>query len=207
MEERVLKRWDENAMAPVPRIRRNRGGASGSFPASAHGFQHAPLRPRHRTPARLLARASGRRAGEFTGLDGAETRRAVQAGWRVLKLAGLEPDGFVAPGYAYTGALRRTLGRLAIPAHGLIPPGLLGYVASGADSRASSPRGASDNEVEKTVSRGPSGWRPRMSGGFNDQVRCNNDRHRSSAVEQRRSGIGSGSAAADRSAVRHHDSQ
>jgi len=33
----------------------------------------------------------------------------VDAGWRVLKLAGVEPDGFVAPAYAYTPALRRVL--------------------------------------------------------------------------------------------------
>jgi len=58
-----------------------------------HGFQHS---------------GSWRR-GEFSGLDGAETRRAVHAGWRVLKLAGIEPDGFVAPAYAYTSALHRTL--------------------------------------------------------------------------------------------------
>src|SRR5262249_20185106 len=50
-----------------------------------------------------------RGAGEFTGLDGDETRRAVNAGWRVLKLAGIEPDGFVAPAYAYTSALRAAL--------------------------------------------------------------------------------------------------
>ena len=49
------------------------------------------------------------RAAEFVGLD-AQTRRAVQAGWRLLKLAGIEPDGFVAPAYAYTPALRRVLG-------------------------------------------------------------------------------------------------
>ena len=35
--------------------------------------------------------------------------RAVDAGWRVLKLAGIEPDGFVAPAYAYTPALRAVL--------------------------------------------------------------------------------------------------
>ncbi len=73
-----------------------------------HGFQHA--RPGAGGSARqLLARAHGRRAGEFVGLDGDETRRAVHAGWRLLKLAGIEPDGFVAPAYAYTPALRRTL--------------------------------------------------------------------------------------------------
>src|SRR5439155_21670220 len=75
-----------------------------------HGFQHAPARAGPGAPGRLLAHAPGRRLGEFTGLDGEEARRAVHAGWRLLKLAGLEPDGFVAPGYAYTGALRQALG-------------------------------------------------------------------------------------------------
>jgi hypothetical protein len=73
-----------------------------------HGFQH--VCPRTGGSARrLLARAHGRRQGEFVGLDGQETRRAVHAGWRVLKLAGIEPDGFVAPAYAYTPALRQAL--------------------------------------------------------------------------------------------------
>jgi predicted deacetylase len=58
-----------------------------------HGFQHDGCH----------------RHGEFAGLDGFETRRAVNAGWRVLKLAGIEPEGFVAPAYAYTSALHRTL--------------------------------------------------------------------------------------------------
>ena len=51
-----------------------------------------------------------------------------------------------------SGIVRRTLGRLAIPAHGLIPPGLLGYSAA-TDSRATFSRVASDSEIEKTVSR------------------------------------------------------
>ncbi len=73
-----------------------------------HGFQH--VRARGGGPARrLLSCAHGHREGEFLGLDGEETRRAVHAGWRVLKLAGIEPDGFVAPAYAYTPALHRTL--------------------------------------------------------------------------------------------------
>jgi predicted deacetylase len=73
-----------------------------------HGFQHEQLR-RGRWPQRLRAPARTLRAAEFAGLDGAETRRAVEAGWRLMKLAGLEPDGFVAPAYAYTPALRRAL--------------------------------------------------------------------------------------------------
>jgi predicted deacetylase len=67
-----------------------------------HGFQHLPRR-------RGGARVHGQRAGEFVGLDSGETRAAVNAGWRVLKLAGIEPEGFVAPAYAYTAALRETL--------------------------------------------------------------------------------------------------
>ncbi len=66
-----------------------------------HGFQHS----RTRRPRRTLAA----RSGEFSGLDAEETRRAVHAGWRLMKIAGVEPDGFVAPSYAYTPALRMTL--------------------------------------------------------------------------------------------------
>jgi predicted deacetylase len=73
-----------------------------------HGFQHEQLR-RVSWSSRLPGPARARRSAEFAGLDGDETRRAVEAGWRVLKLAGIEPDGFVAPAYAYTPALRRAL--------------------------------------------------------------------------------------------------
>jgi predicted deacetylase len=83
--------------------RRSRGDS-----IAQHGFQHVPLR--HGTSTgHMLGRPHPRRRGEFTGLDSDETRRAVSAGWRVLKLAGIEPDGFVAPAYAYTTALRETL--------------------------------------------------------------------------------------------------
>jgi predicted deacetylase len=72
-----------------------------------HGFQH--LRSgRPRGPYQALRGVD--RETEFLGLDEQETRSAVDAGRRVLKLAGIEPRGFVAPGYAYTPALRRTLG-------------------------------------------------------------------------------------------------
>ncbi len=77
---------------------RNEGDA-----IAQHGFHHVRARR-----SSVLHRR-GDRTAEFVGLDGEETRRAVRAGWRVLKLAGIEPDGFVAPAYAYTPALRRTL--------------------------------------------------------------------------------------------------
>jgi ABC-type transport system substrate-binding protein/serine/threonine protein kinase len=46
--------------------------------------------------------------------------------------------------------VRRTLGRLAIPAHGLIPPGLLGYSAAGSSTAA---RPSADSSAQATVSR------------------------------------------------------
>lgn len=73
-----------------------------------HGFQHRQLR-RAAPPRQALARLQG--AAEFVGLDQAETRRSVDAGRRVLRLAGIEPRGFVAPGFAYTPALQQTLAR------------------------------------------------------------------------------------------------
>jgi predicted deacetylase len=73
-----------------------------------HGFQHLQLR-RPAWPRQALTRVTHAGEAEFVGLDGEETSRAVDAGWRVLKLAGVVPRGFVAPAYAYTPALRETL--------------------------------------------------------------------------------------------------
>jgi predicted deacetylase len=67
-----------------------------------HGLHHI----RHRRAGHRLRGGSG---AEFLGLDADETTRAVDAGRRVLKLAGLEPAGFVAPAYAYTPQLREAL--------------------------------------------------------------------------------------------------
>jgi predicted deacetylase len=84
--------------------RRRRGDS-----IAQHGFQHQQLRRPSLTHRVLRPTHPRQRSAEFVGLDCAETRRAVEAGWRVLKLAGVEPDGFVAPAYAYTRALRATL--------------------------------------------------------------------------------------------------
>ena len=71
-----------------------------------HGFQHVQSRP-GRWPAHPLA--GSREAPEFVGLDPTQTIKALDAGRRVLKLAGIEPHGFVAPAYAYTRQLRESL--------------------------------------------------------------------------------------------------
>jgi predicted deacetylase len=81
-------------------IERRRAGDS----IAQHGFQHERLGPEARTLGPLR-----RRGAEFAGLGERDTRRLVEAGWRVLKLAGAEPDGFVAPAYMYTPQLLRVL--------------------------------------------------------------------------------------------------
>ena len=73
-----------------------------------HGFQHLQMR-RAPWPRQAVTRIAHANEAEFVGLDGEETHRAVEAGWRVLKLAGVEPRGFVAPAYAYTQSLREAL--------------------------------------------------------------------------------------------------
>ena len=87
-------------------IERERGGDA----IAQHGFQHLRSGARGVGPYRSLRTRGADHESEFLGLDPSETRRAVDAGWRLMKLAGIEPRGFVAPGYAYTPALKRTLG-------------------------------------------------------------------------------------------------
>jgi predicted deacetylase len=87
-------------------IERERGGDA----IAQHGFQHLRSGARASGPYQSLRTLSADHESEFVGLDPSETRRAVHAGWRLMKLAGIEPRGFVAPGYAYTPTLRRTLG-------------------------------------------------------------------------------------------------
>jgi predicted deacetylase len=62
-------------------------------------------------PRSALARWQGGDAAEFPGLDNAETVARVRAGREILRACGLDPYGFVAPGYAYTPVLRAELVR------------------------------------------------------------------------------------------------
>jgi predicted deacetylase len=73
-----------------------------------HGLVHraggAP-----RWPRSTLARWQGGPAAEFPGLDRDDAARRVATGRRLLREIELDPQGFVAPGYAYTRALRGIL--------------------------------------------------------------------------------------------------
>ena len=73
-----------------------------------HGLAH---RATYRAPwpRSVLAGFQGGRAAEFPGLDPEATRLRVAMGLRLLRDAELDPSGFVAPGYAYTRALRQAL--------------------------------------------------------------------------------------------------
>ncbi len=107
------------------------------LPADAEAFRHDPrFASGYRESPRLTTYfvVFNRRKGP---LRDAEGRRALV---RAIDVGAL---------------VRRTLGRLAIPAHGLIPPGLLGYSAAGPSSgaRTSGNAGPADSSVEATVSR------------------------------------------------------
>jgi uncharacterized protein len=79
---------------------RDRGDA-----IAQHGLQHRRTRPPHPL-TRPVRELQGGAAIEFPGLDEEATVACLDAGRRVLETAGVAPRGFVAPGYAYTPALR-----------------------------------------------------------------------------------------------------
>jgi predicted deacetylase len=86
-----------------------RGRSREGDAVAQHGFQHVQTR-RARPGREWLARRQGNGAAEFVGLGERGTADALDRGRSILWQAGIEPRGFVAPGYAYTPALRRALG-------------------------------------------------------------------------------------------------
>jgi ABC-type transport system substrate-binding protein len=106
------------------------------LPADAEAFRHDPrFASRYRENPRLTTYyvTFNSRRGPLTDV---ELRRVLV---RAVDVAGFA---------------RRAIGRLAIPAHGIIPPGLLGYSASSpASGPVSGASGSSDSSVEATVSR------------------------------------------------------
>lgn len=74
-----------------------------------HGLHHRQTRPGPLF-ARPVRRWQGGAAAEYAGLGAEAAAESVAAGRRVLEGAGLHVRGFVAPAYAYTGALRAVLG-------------------------------------------------------------------------------------------------
>jgi predicted deacetylase len=85
-----------------------RDRASAGDAIAQHGLQHRRTR-RAPTARDWIARWQGGSAAEFPGLDSYATAAAVRAGRSILVGAGIPARGFVAPGFAYTRALRREL--------------------------------------------------------------------------------------------------
>lgn len=85
------------------RERRNAGDE-----IAQHGLRHVQVR-RARGPRQWRATLQGGTAAEFVGLGRRDTARALGLGRAILREAGIEPRGFVAPAYAYTRDLRREL--------------------------------------------------------------------------------------------------
>ena len=91
------------ALAAWLRCRVARGDA-----VAQHGLSHK-ADARARWPRSALASWQGGSAAEFPGLDRDDTARRVRTGRRLLNEIELDPLGFVAPGYAYTRALKEEL--------------------------------------------------------------------------------------------------
>jgi ABC-type transport system substrate-binding protein/serine/threonine protein kinase len=109
--------------------------ASDLLPADAEAFRHDPrFASSYRESPRLMSFfvAFNRRQGVLRDV---ELRRSLV---RAVDVAGL---------------VRRTLGRLAIPAQGLIPPGLLGHSTADSSRPGPSQMASSDSAVQATVSR------------------------------------------------------
>jgi predicted deacetylase len=85
-----------------------RGRVASGDTVAQHGLAHkaAAIAP---WPRSMLASWQGGAAAEFPGLGRDDAARRVQTGRRLLKEIELDPRGFVAPGYAYTRALRGVL--------------------------------------------------------------------------------------------------
>jgi predicted deacetylase len=92
------------ALAAWLRCQVTRGDA-----VAQHGLAHkaAGVAP---WPRSIVARWQGGAAAEFPGLGADDAARRVLTGRRLLGDIELDPRGFVAPGYAYTRALRGVLG-------------------------------------------------------------------------------------------------
>lgn len=86
-----------------------RGRVACGDTVAQHGLSHRSAAT-VRWPRGVLARWQAGDAAEFVGLGAEETARRVLSGRRLLREIELDPCGFVAPGYAYTKALRGVLG-------------------------------------------------------------------------------------------------
>lgn len=73
-----------------------------------HGWSHT-AQPGGARSRRLSGQIAARGAGEFWTLDAAEARARINQGLDALRGAGIEPEGFVPPGYLASPGTRQAL--------------------------------------------------------------------------------------------------
>lgn len=85
-----------------------RRAADAGHELALHGWCHT-AQPGGARSRRWSGRIAARGAGEFWTLDAAEARARIDRGVAALRLVGIEPEGFVPPGYLASPGTRQAL--------------------------------------------------------------------------------------------------
>lgn len=101
--------WREPALADAPEYGAElRRTAEAGHELALHGWTHT-AQPGGTSSRRWTGQIAARGAGEFWTLDAAEARARIDQGLAVLRQAGIEPEGFVPPGYLASPGAQRAL--------------------------------------------------------------------------------------------------
>jgi predicted deacetylase len=101
--------WRGPALADAPEFgARLRRAAAAGHELALHGWSHA-AQPGGGRARRWSGQVAARGAGEFWTLDAARAGARIELGLRALRLAGIEPRGFVPPGYLASPGTRAAL--------------------------------------------------------------------------------------------------
>ena len=101
--------WREPVLSDAPEYGAElRRVAEAGHELALHGWCHA-AQPGGTGSRSLTGRIVARGAGEFWTLDAAEARDRIDRGLEVLRAAGIEPEGFVPPGYLASPGAQQAL--------------------------------------------------------------------------------------------------
>lgn len=102
--------WRAPALSDAPEYGAElRRAAEAGHELALHGWRHAAQPGTGTRSRRLTGGLVARGAGEFWTLDAAEARDRIERGLDVLRVAGIEPEGFVPPGYLASPGTREAL--------------------------------------------------------------------------------------------------
>lgn len=101
--------WRSPALTDAPEFGAElRRAADAGHELALHGWSHT-AQPGGAASRRWTGRIAARGAGEFWTLDAAEARVRIDQGLEALRLAKIEPEGFVPPGYLASPGTRQAL--------------------------------------------------------------------------------------------------